>query len=186
MARINKLDTIKEEPTIGQHCELPVVLDKTFPPGVYPDRMEAILVHQKRWANGTKLRYYLFPADEPGLLRHSDETFSWVDFSGNQQSADAVRRAFQTWKNLGIGLDFEEVYHREEAEIRIGFLQGNGSWSYIGRDILSQSDPNQRTMNFGWQLSNTGHAFDTALHEIGHTLGLPHEHQNPQAGIVWD
>jgi hypothetical protein len=27
---------------------------------------------------------------------------------------------------------------------------------------------------------------DTALHEIGHTLGLPHEHQNPNAGIVWD
>jgi hypothetical protein len=27
---------------------------------------------------------------------------------------------------------------------------------------------------------------DTALHGIGHTLGLPHEHQNPNAGIVWD
>src|SRR4029450_10891833 len=27
---------------------------------------------------------------------------------------------------------------------------------------------------------------DTARHEIGHTLGLPHEHQNPNAGIVWD
>jgi hypothetical protein len=24
------------------------------------------------------------------------------------------------------------------------------------------------------------------MHEIGHTLGLPHEHQNPNAGIVWD
>jgi len=27
---------------------------------------------------------------------------------------------------------------------------------------------------------------DTAIHEIGHTLGFPHEHQNPNAGIVWD
>jgi hypothetical protein len=27
---------------------------------------------------------------------------------------------------------------------------------------------------------------DTAIHEIGHTLGLPQEHQNPNAGIVWD
>ena len=26
----------------------------------------------------------------------------------------------------------------------------------------------------------------TALHEIGHTLGMPHEHQNPFTGIVWD
>ena len=23
-------------------------------------------------------------------------------------------------------------------------------------------------------------------HEIGHTIGFPHEHQNPNAGIVWD
>ncbi len=27
---------------------------------------------------------------------------------------------------------------------------------------------------------------DTAIHEIGHTLGFSHEHQNPNAGIVWD
>lgn len=29
-------------------------------------------------------------------------------------------------------------------------------------------------------------SIDTALHEIGHTMGFPHEHQNPNAGIVWD
>jgi hypothetical protein len=40
-------------------------------------------------------------------------------------------------------------------------------------------------MNFGWDLTMPyGH--DTALHEIGHALGFPHEHQNPVAGIVWD
>ena len=30
------------------------------------------------------------------------------------------------------------------------------------------------------------YGIDVATHEIGHTLGFPHEHQNPNAGIVWD
>jgi hypothetical protein len=38
-------------------------------------------------------------------------------------------------------------------------------------------------MNFGWNINND---VDTAIHEIGHTLGFPHEHQNPNAGIEWN
>jgi hypothetical protein len=41
------------------------------------------------------------------------------------------------------------------------------------------------TMNFGWNLTDA-FGFATALHEIGHAMGMPHEHQNPKAGIVWD
>lgn len=41
-------------------------------------------------------------------------------------------------------------------------------------------------MNFGWDLTAAPEEIDTAAHEIGHTLGFPHEHQNPNAGIVWD
>ena len=40
-------------------------------------------------------------------------------------------------------------------------------------------------MNLGWNVT-TAFGRDTALHEIGHTLGLKHEHQNPNSGIVWD
>ena len=29
--------------------------------------------------------------------------------------------------------------NREDAEIRIGFMQDDGSWSYVGRDILLQA-----------------------------------------------
>jgi hypothetical protein len=40
-------------------------------------------------------------------------------------------------------------------------------------------------MNFGWDLTSP-YGRTTALHEIGHSFGMPHEHQNPNAGIVWN
>ncbi|WP_240720079.1 M12 family metallopeptidase [Pseudarthrobacter sp. NamB4] len=97
---------------------------------------------------------------------------------------EAVRKAFKEWKDLGIGLEFTEVADRSEAEVRIAFDQSDGSWSYVGRDVLGIS-ANEPTMNFGWDLSDD-YGRTTAPHEVGHTLGLPHEHQNPFSGIVWD
>jgi hypothetical protein len=41
-------------------------------------------------------------------------------------------------------------------------------------------------MNFGRNLARRTSGPDTALHEIGHSLGLPHEHQSPKAGIEWN
>jgi hypothetical protein len=41
-------------------------------------------------------------------------------------------------------------------------------------------------MNFGWDLTSDPRHENVAVHEIGHTLGFPHEHQNPFSGIVWD
>ena len=73
-----------------------------------------------------------------------------------------------------------------DAEIRIGFLQGDGAWSYVGRDVIDIPGQHERTMNFGWDLKRDPRGVDTPVHEIGHTLGFPHEHQNPFAGIVWD
>ncbi|WP_265939207.1 M12 family metallopeptidase [Bacillus thuringiensis] len=41
-------------------------------------------------------------------------------------------------------------------------------------------------MNFGWYITRNPSEIDTAIHEIGHTLGFPHEHQNTKSGIEWD
>src|SRR6266540_903427 len=152
-----------EKNTHRPHCS---VRAQTFPvlsPDLAPGRARAIRLIRAKWVNGTVLHYY------------------FLDGPNAQQQA--VRDAFAEWKQLGIGLDFVEVRDRSEAEVRVAYAD-DGSWSYVGRDVLGISST-QPTMNFGWDLTDDyGHT--TALHEIGHTIGFPHEHQNPFAGIVWD
>ena len=149
------------------YCSQPVSIPRVFDESVNPHRASAIFNMDKKWVNGTKLRYFFF--------RNS----GW---RGTPSELEVVRNAFKKWKQVGIGLQFEEVDNVDDAEIRIGFLRGDGAWSYLGRDILNQAQ-SDRTMNFGWNIAND---IDTAIHEIGHTLAMPHEHQNPNAGIVWD
>lgn len=108
--------------------------------------------------------------------------FTNTAWRGTPAERDVVRAAFKAWKDIGIGLEFAEVNMPEEAEIRIGFQRGDGAWSHLGRDVLDQGQ-SDRTMNFGWNIRDD---IDTAIHEIGHTLGFPHEHQNPHAGIQWN
>jgi len=152
------------------YCNLPKRPERELAAGVTPVRARMIRATEKKWVNGTNLRFYFFQTPEWGT---------------SEEEKNIIRRAFQEWMNLGIGIKFSEITQPEYAEIRIGFLRGDGAWSYIGRDILN-FPTNERTMNFGWDLTADKQGFNTALHEIGHTLGFPHEHQNPYAGIVWN
>lgn len=172
----------------GQHdyCSLPIVPERELSPDVNPDRARLILLLADKWVNGTVLHYYFFDKPTDGeTVRLSDGSTKWVPWTTTEAEKDVVRQAFKSWKDVGIGLEFEEVATRDEAEIRIGFMRGDGAWSYIGRTILDIGR-DDRTMNFGWDLTRSPDEIDTAIHEIGHTLGFPHEHQNPNAGIVWN
>jgi hypothetical protein len=168
-----------------RYCSLPVQPEPDVPAGLGADRTRAIVRGRSKWANNTVLHYYFFDRETDGSnVRFSDGTTRFVSWVGPESQRQIVRDAFRSWKDLGIGLEFREVADRSEAELRIGFQRHDGSWSYVGRDVLAQG-VDDRTMNFGWDLTGAD-GRSTALHEIGHTLGMPHEHQNPYAGIVWD
>jgi hypothetical protein len=159
-------------PVSPRYCAAKFPPVRTFAQGIDAGRMRLIRQTADKWLNGTTLRYWFF-----------DKPAKWT--ADNAQK-NVVREAFRRWKALGIGLDFAEVKNRADADLRIAFDQTDGSWSYIGTDVRTKrSDP--RTMNFGWDLTeDPKEGMDTAIHEIGHTLGFPHEHQNPFAGIVWN
>lgn len=151
-------------------------------------RAELIILNSNKWANGTTLRYFFFNDETEGAeVENAKGKKVWKTYMGTKEQMNVVRKAFDIWIKTGIGLKFKEVKDRKKAEIRIAFLPDGDSWSYIGRDILLD-DPDPRTMNFGWNIAvkDRHNGIDTALHEIGHTLGFPHEHQNPIAGIKWN
>jgi hypothetical protein len=173
-------------PMNARFCSLPQQPAPTFAPGLPAERLSALLAGRLMWVNGTVLHYYFFDRDNDGSvipLPGAGET-RWESWAGVEAQRDVVRDCFREWLDLGIGLSFVEVRDRSEAELRIGFQTGDGSYSTVGRDALSVG-LGRRTMNFGWDLTAPGERA-TALHEIGHALGLLHEHQNPFAGIHWD
>jgi hypothetical protein len=156
---------------ISRVCSVPQVPERELGANVSPARESLIRYIEKKWVNGTKLHYYFFPNGP---------------WAGPQAQRDLVVKGFKVFADLKIGIEFIPVNDIADAEVRIGFLQGDGAWSYVGRDVIDVPGQQERTMNFGWDLTRDSRREFVAVHEIGHTLGFPHEHQNPFSGIVWD
>lgn len=152
------------------YCSVPELPPREFGPNVSAERARLVVFGGKKWVNGTVLHYAFFEGSPWG--------------AGNELK-DLVRQGFDVWKDVGIGLRFEELSSLDDAEIRIGFQRGDGYWSYVGTDVLNIGQ-GERTMNFDPRLTQDSRGVDVPVHEIGHTMGFPHEHQNPFAGIVWD
>ncbi len=165
---------MKEEEMQVRLCSEPEIPERILPPDLDPDRARLINALGKKWVNGTVLHYCFLNQPQ--------------NFVGEDNQKNIVRKGFDVWKNVGIGVKFEEVSNPEDAQVRIAFLRDDGAWSYVGRDILDEEHHrDNRTMNFGWDLvAGDPRGIDTATHEIGHTLGFPHEHQNPNSGIEWN
>lgn len=117
----------------------------------------AIAIKKNQWPNGSTVK---------------------ISFKGGTSTQqDMVRQIAPEWCEYA-NLKFEFTAS-PAATIRVSFDPNDGAWSYIGLDNL-QIPVDAATLNLGWQDKNV------ILHEFGHMVGLAHEHQNPQGGIVWN
>ncbi|THH31771.1 hypothetical protein EUX98_g2429 [Antrodiella citrinella] len=121
---------------------------------------------------------------QSALLWDNGQTLTYMFLGGNKNQKDKVDKVVQEWtKYANIKISRVD----KNAMIRITFNPNDGSWSYVGRQLLSVK-ASEATMNFGWVLdySNVASMTDkesgVILHEFGHALGMLHEHQSPARG----
>lgn len=95
-------------------CSVPRVpeADRPVPVAASHERARLIRINEKRWVNGTTIRYH--------LLRGAK-------FAGTEAEMEVVRQGWATWRDVGIGLSFEEVDTAEASDVRIGFVKGKGA-----------------------------------------------------------
>ncbi|KAF7799211.1 hypothetical protein EIP86_010443 [Pleurotus ostreatoroseus] len=136
------------------------------------------------------------PANIPGhgsILLGVDVDRMWspgqvvkVSFiGGSDYVRSQVRKYARMWSQYAnITFEFVDGW---PSDIRVGFVQGDGTWSARGTDCKLY-DRITRTMNFGTLDDDSEEsAFRRhILHEFGHALGCVHEHQQPNANIQWN
>ena len=138
------------------------VCKDVYLPGTDP---RGAVITNKKWANGSVITVGLY--------------------GGTAKVRSKVMQYAQEWSKYA-NITFKFVTSGT-PQIRVSFVDGAGSYSYIGTDALRQPT-NQETMNFGWFNDSTSDTefSRTTIHEFGHALGMIHEHQHPLAAIPWD
>jgi len=183
-----RTDNVEEDKQVSapRLCSLtpPVTEDSVALSSLGSTRMTAILLKPKKWINVTELTFAFYPATTTftgGLKNYRTHAL-----------VDGVRKAFAIWMAVNVGMTFRELDEGEvhKAQIRIGFAFGDplGTYSKVGTDA-ELVVKTERTMNFSWDFLDTTvdtRGLSTPVHEIGHSLGLKHEHQSPKGGIVWN
>jgi serralysin len=136
-------------------------------PGESEGKPKAALLNQFKWQPGTEVRVRFLEGD-----------------TGLQKRVAGVAQEWTGPQMANLSLKFVDG---GDADVRIAFEQGNGSWSYLGT-MCQQIPARKPTMNYGWLVpdSDDDELRRVVLHEFGHALGLIHEHQNPNRPIAWN
>ena len=127
----------------------------------------AALLNEARWQSGDVIRVRFLEGDDDLKAR--------------------VQQVAETWTAPGMANLELQFVDDGESEVRITFVQGDGSWSVLGTECRTVPD-SEATMNYGWLTSSSDdtEVRQVVLHEFGHALGLIHEHQTPEGAIDWN
>ena len=133
-------------------------------------RSKAALLNEYKWQPGTRIRVRFL--------------------EGAPELRTRVQAVAEQWTGPGMAnvrFVFVDDADTGDADIRIAFAQGDGSWSYLGT-MCQQIPASEQTMNYGWLTpdSDDDEVHRVVAHEFGHALGLIHEHQNPDKPISWN
>jgi hypothetical protein len=173
---------------------LPICIEKHVIPHYHDFNsvQRAAFITSTLWDIGTtiKVAFFQLPSNLPQwyTIQEIEEnvpsgyTVDPIEYEVRKMNniTDAVKYVIQQRLQPIVNVNFQWVDNTNDADVRINFDVNNGSWSYIGQQILSV-DKSQPTMNFAWL--DVG----TFIHEFCHTLGMIHEHQNPYGkGIQWN
>lgn len=136
-------------------------------PGEGEGRSKAALLNEFKWQSGTQVKVRFV--------------------EGDPQLQERVRAVAEEWTGSSMANLSLQFVDEGDADIRIAFQQGDGSWSYLGT-MCQQIPADEPTMNYGWLEPDSpdDELRRVVLHEFGHALGLIHEHQNPNRPIAWN
>jgi hypothetical protein len=114
------------------------------------------------------------------------QTINIAFIGGSEGQRRFVRRVASMWLPFA-NLKFNFNATVSESDVRVSFVDGDGSWSFLGTD--ARGVPKERaTMNFGWLPNDPAYRAHrgVVLHEFGHMLNLSHEHQSPRNDLTWN
>lgn len=113
-----------------------------------------------------------------GKTWNNGDTIDIAFLNGTKEEIAIVKEVYGELSFLNLTFNF--VSDSKVSDIRWTFTKGLGSWSFLGTDAMFV-DKSSSTVNIGWTVDKS-----TVRHELGHSLGLAHEHQSPNATINWD